>query len=511
MKELRILFTGVGRRIELLQSFRDAALALGVGLKIYGVDSADTAPALLYCDQTRRVCKMSDPEYISQLSEICRNDKIDMVIPTIDTDLLVLSENVSAFGKTKVLISAPDKIRICRNKNYTADFFESCDCRAPKTVNDYEKYSGIFPCFIKPCDGSSSINAYKVYSYDDLKTYAHQIDDYIIQPFIDGTEYTVDIFCDLEGVPVYIIPRIRLQVRSGEVLKTRIELDDKIIAECKRIIEKFRPVGPMTVQLIRQKGTGKDYFIEINPRYGGGSPLSMKAGARSAQAVLNILLDRPIERSSPISNGAVFSRFDQSVCINCGNSQPVKGVIFDLDDTLYSEKQYVRSGYEAVGRYLGKNDAAEKMWHYFELGKPAIDEYLSEIGMTDKKAECLNIYREHEPEISLYGWVLSEIESLLSQGIKVGIITDGRPSGQRKKIAALGLDKIVSDIIITDELGGVQFRKPCDISFRIMQRRWGIPYEQLIYVGDNANKDFHAPRQLGMQFWHIENKDSLYQ
>ena len=94
--------------------------------------------------------------------------------------------------------------------------------------------------------------------------------------------------------------------------------------------------------------------------------------------------------------------------------------------------------------------------------------------------------------------------------IKVGIITDGRVSGQKRKIQALGLDKLIDDIIITDELGGTRFRKPCDIAFRIMQRRWGIPYEQLVYVGDNAEKDFQAPKQLGMRTLYFENEDGLY-
>lgn len=510
MKELRVLFTGVGRRVELLQAFREAALSLNVGLKLFGVDSSYTAPALLYCDKTFKTCGMREDGYISELANICSTENIDILIPTIDTDLLVLSENVAAFGKTKVLISAPDKIKICRNKNYTADFFVSCGCRAPETFNDHEKYNGPFPCFIKPCDGSSSINAYKVDSRDKLKTYAEQIGEYIIQPFVDGVEYTVDIFCDLDGEPVYIVPRVRMQVRSGEVLKTRIDMDAKIIAECKRIIEKFHPIGPMTVQLIRRKDDGEDFYIEINPRYGGGAPLSMKAGAKSARALLQLLAGDAPDADISINNGAIFSRFDQCVCIDHGEGLPIKGVIFDLDDTLYSEKQYVRSGYTAIERFLGIDGAAKRLYHHFENGSPAIDAYLNEVGMTEKKDECLRIYREHTPEISLYDWVIPTIRQLTDKDIKVGIITDGRPSGQRKKLSALGLDDLVDDVIITDELGGVQFRKPCDIAFRIMQRKWGIPFGQLIYVGDNLQKDFHAPRQLGMQYRHIDNKDGIY-
>lgn len=102
------------------------------------------------------------------------------------------------------------------------------------------------------------------------------------------------------------------------------------------------------------------------------------------------------------------------------------------------------------------------------------------------------------------------IENLKSKCIKVGIITDGRVSGQKNKIQALGLDKLVDDIIITDELGDTQFRKPCDISFRVMQRRWEIPFEQMMYVGDNAEKDFQAPKQLGMRSVFFRNKDGIY-
>ena len=513
MKELRILFTGVGRRIELIQAFRQAALHLGINLKLYGADMAGTAPALTYCDFTRKVCGMGEPEYIRQLLEICKEDHIDLLIPTIDTDLLILSKNVQEFEKegTKVLVSKPEKIAVCRDKNYTADFFESCGLKAPRTYNNYKKYLGEYPCFIKPKDGSSSINAFKVNDLGELEVYAEKIGDYIVQPYIEGKEYTIDVFCDFDGSPIYITPRERVAVRAGEVLKTKICMDDRMIQESRKLIEKFRPCGPMAVQLIRQDVTGEDYFIEINPRFGGGSPLSMKSGARSAEAILKMLSGERIEYEEPQWNGAVYSRFDQSVCIDTGKGlNSAKGVIFDLDDTLYSEKQYVKSGYKKIAEYIGHQEAEEKLWNYFLEGKPAIDAYLIEIGAENKKAECLDIYRSQMPEINLYDGVAELFQGLKENDIKVGIITDGRPEGQRNKIKALGLEELVDDIIITDELGGIQFRKPNDISFRIMQCRWRIPFEQIVYIGDNLAKDFQAPRQLGMQGIYIKNEDGLY-
>lgn len=513
MKTIRILFTGVGRRVELIQAFRQAANRLNVDLKLYGADMAGTAPALAFCDYTRKVCGMRDVDYIPQLLRICEADRIDLLIPTIDTDLLLLSQNAAKFDEieTKVLISKPDKIAICRDKNYTADFFESSGLKAPRTVNDYQLYHGPYPCFIKPKDGSSSINAYKVENESELKVYAEQVGDYIIQPFIEGTEYTVDIFCDYEGNPVFITPRIRVAVRAGEVLKTEIAMDETIIEECRKLVAGFQPCGPMTVQLIRQNTTGDDYYIEINPRFGGGAPLSMKAGARSAEAILKLLSGEKVDYADVIDDGAVYSRFDQSVCTAEGKrKQPILGVIFDLDDTLYSEKQYVKSGYKAVARLLGDESLANRLWTYFENGKPAVDELLNELGCIGRKEECLKAYREQMPEITLYEGVVCMIEDLKAEGIKVGIITDGRPEGQKNKIKALGLDSMIDDIIITDELGGIQFRKPCDIAFRIMQRRWGLPFEQIVYVGDNPNKDFQACRQLGMRWKHFRNEDGLY-
>lgn len=506
---MNILFTGVGRRIELLQAFRNAALVLNKDLKIYGADMAGTAPALAYCDFVRKVVAMNAPEYIDNLLSICKEDDIDLLIPTIDTDLLVLSENKDKFELigTNVMISDPEKIKICRDKNNTSQFFVDCGLKAPMPVNNWKDYDAGYPAFIKPKDGSSSIDAYKVENREELEVYANQVDDYIVQPFVDGKEYTIDIFCDWDGNPISIVPRERMQVRAGEVLKTRIELDENMIEESKTLCKYFNPCGPMTVQLIRDN-RGTDWFIEINPRYGGGAPLSMKAGARSAEAVLKFIDKEDVDYITDIEDGAIYSRFDQSVCIKEGKGK-LKGVIFDLDDTLYSEKEYVRSGYKAVSDYLG-GGYEDALWSYFEEGKPAIDELLTELGRTSEKDAVLNIYRNHKPNIHLYDGIVELINGLKDKNIKIGIITDGRPKGQRNKLDSLGLRDKVDDVIITDELGGVQFRKPCDIAFRIMLTRWRMNPADVLYVGDNPIKDFQAPQQLGMKSVCYENEDGLY-
>lgn len=233
--------------------------------------------------------------------------------------------------------------------------------------------------------------------------YTSQLNDYVVQPFISGEEYTVDIFCDFGGDPITIVPRHRITVRAGKVLKTRVDLDSQIIKECERLLSAFKPCGPMITQLIRQSSTGKNYFIEINPRFGGGAPLSMKAGVNSAEAILRLLLGEPVtQMTCGLADGAVYSRFDQSVCIDHGNGMPVCGVIFDLDDTLYQEKEYIRSGYAAVASYLPEvENAAYRLWSYFKEGKPAIECPLEEEGLSVQRDYLLSIYRRHKPSITL--------------------------------------------------------------------------------------------------------------
>lgn len=326
---MKVLFTSVGRRVELIQAFRQAANELNIKLTIIGADIASDAPALYFCDETQIVCRIKDKNYIPQLLAICESKKVDCLIPTIDTDLLLLAENKKHFEEigTKVLVSSEDKVRLCRDKNYTTDYFVSLGLKSPFSVNSMKEFEqrlergeASFPAFIKPKDGSSSINAYRVDKLDDLKRYADKIEDYIVQPYIRGREYTIDIFCDYEGNPVYITPRERLAVRAGEVLKTKIVQDDTIISEMLKLVADYKPCGQITVQLIREETSGDDYYIEINPRFGGGAPLSIKAGANSAKAVLKMLNgEQLLYQEKAARDGAVYSRFDQSICIYEGN------------------------------------------------------------------------------------------------------------------------------------------------------------------------------------------------
>lgn len=187
--------------------------------------------------------------------------------------------------------------------------------------------------------------------------------------------------------------------------------------------------------------------------------------------------------------------------------EDVDAVIFDLDDTLYSEKEYVRSGYQKIAAYFNISKMADEMWSVFQRGGKAIDEVLTAHDLIGKKEEALRIYRFQEPDIRLYDGV-SDMIARICQTKKVGIITDGRPEGQRAKLRVLGLK--VDEIVITDELGGVEFRKPNDIAFRLMQEKLQVAFERMVYIGDNIAKDFIAPSKLKMKSIWVRNPDGIY-
>lgn len=189
------------------------------------------------------------------------------------------------------------------------------------------------------------------------------------------------------------------------------------------------------------------------------------------------------------------------------------GIIFDLDDTLYPEREYVRSGFHAVAQVLSQTSRAEeKLWKLFEEGTSAIDDLLKQerIYSDELKQICIETYRKHTPCIALYPGVKQGLENLKNSGKQVGLITDGRPEGQREKIRSLQIERLFDTIIVTDELGGSQFRKPNVTAFRKVHEQWKIPYDDMVYVGDNVSKDFIAPKELGMNCVWVRNKEGLY-
>lgn len=310
---INVLILSVGRRVELVNCFKNARNELKIEGNIVGADMSDTAPALQFCDRQRKVCRISDEKYIDEVIKIINEENINLVVPTIDTELRKLSESKELIESTtgaKVLISSIKDIELCRNKINTANYFVSNDIQCPRVI-DVSKDSYEFPLFIKPLDGSSSINAFKVNNEKELEFFYEYIKNPIVQEFVSGEEYTVDVFKDFNGKTITIVPRKRLAVRGGEVLKGQIDKNSRIIESIKHLLSKFTFIGQITIQLIMNE-TGI-YYLEINPRFGGGAPMSIKAGADSCKNLYKLLQGENLEYNEDYKDKVTYSRFDDSV------------------------------------------------------------------------------------------------------------------------------------------------------------------------------------------------------
>jgi len=183
------------------------------------------------------------------------------------------------------------------------------------TATDLKNKNYYFPLFIKPLDGSSSINAFRINNKKELNFFKEYVPNPIIQEMVFGSEYTVDVFCDFDSKPITIVPRKRLAIRSGEILKGIIDKDRTIINAIKNLVLKLKPFGHITVQCIKNDD-GIVNILEINPRFGGGAPMSIDAGADSPKNLYRILMGENLQYNEDYKDKLYFSRFDDAIMID---------------------------------------------------------------------------------------------------------------------------------------------------------------------------------------------------
>ncbi|MBB3110566.1 carbamoyl-phosphate synthase large subunit [Paenibacillus phyllosphaerae] len=319
MSNTNVLLLSAGRRVELLRCFQKAARRLNLNNAIIAGDCSETAPTLYFSDKSCLLPKIDDPDYIESIISICLQEEVALIVPTIDTDLLLLAENkeyIEERTAARVLVSDTRVITICRDKIKTQRFMEENGFGVPAMYTEEQVIGGnlTFPLFIKPKSGSSSVNAFKVNNYNELVMYQSIIQQPIIQDFVDGQEYTVDVFLDFESTIITVVPRLRIATRSGEILKGKIVKDQEIMDDVTRLMNLLKPVGHITVQLMKTSKGVK--YIEINPRFGGGAPMSIQCGADSCENLFRLLLGERLKYNENYRDNVTFMRFDSSICID---------------------------------------------------------------------------------------------------------------------------------------------------------------------------------------------------
>ncbi|MGG0724429.1 ATP-grasp domain-containing protein [Bacillus mycoides] len=280
---MNILFTSSGRRVALIKKFKEVFAQEKMNGNIITADLKETAPTVHFSDKHFIVPRVTEENYVEELLQICQKENISLVIPLIDTELILLAENKPIFKEigVKVLVSSKELNEIASNKVNTYNFFTSHNIPTPKVFSDeeIERKEYQFPLLIKPYDGSSSKGVTKIMNEKELEFFKEYIPNAMIQKYVSGEEYTIDVMVDFYGNIKTIVPRLRIETRAGEVSKGMTKKDIEIIKAAETVIKALpNPIGCITLQCFK-KEDGQITFIEINPRFGGGVPLSIEAGA----------------------------------------------------------------------------------------------------------------------------------------------------------------------------------------------------------------------------------------
>ena len=262
-------------------------------VEVIGIDAEPRSFAFRFLKKSYIVPHGNNPNFIKRVLDIIDQEQPDAILSGPEEELLTLSKNKEQIEKRGTLLLCPDYkyVDICADKKKTNAIFSRIGIPTPQTFTDLTLVK--FPCIIKPRFGRGSVNVYKAENEDELHFYLKKVTDPIIQEFVQGLEYTIDILADKEGNALSVIPRLRLGIESGISVKGKTVYDKEIINYSKRIVKELKLFGPSCVQCLRDKEGVK--FIEINTRFGGGSILSIKSDSTIIPNLIKL-----IKREQPI-------------------------------------------------------------------------------------------------------------------------------------------------------------------------------------------------------------------
>ena len=265
-----ILVLSAGRRVSLVSSFKKELINHCPSSNVFTCDiNPQLSSACQFSDSAFSIPHCTHPTYLEKLTDLCLEHKVSLVVPTIDTELSVLSTLDQQSLPFKVLLSSPDFIRLSSDKRLTSKYFSSIGLASPLI---YPLESIAYPCFVKPYNGSSSLRSYLFDSPAKVPPYLFSDSSLIFCEYIDSSyeEYSVDAYFDQFGNLICFVPRQRLSVRAGEVSKSvtvRGVLYDLLFPILRNVSGAY---GPITFQFFFNRQTSDIKALEINPRFGGG-------------------------------------------------------------------------------------------------------------------------------------------------------------------------------------------------------------------------------------------------
>lgn len=314
-----ILITSAGQRVALVKGFQETLKRFIPDGKVYTTDmNPELAPAAYVSDGCFEVPRCTSEDYIESLLTICWGNGIGLIVPTIDTELAILSANKELFAKQGIMVSVSDYdfVMMCRDKRNTGEFFEQHGIRVPKAI---DKYHPTFPLFAKPYDGSLSTNLHYIKHAEDLTEEILNDPKLLFMEYIDKEvykEYTIDMYYGRDHKVKCIVPRERIKIRAGEINKGLTEKEPLTSYLYERLETIDGCIGCICIQVFLNPATGDVVGIEINPRFGGGYPQTYAAGGNYAECLIReYFLGEEIQYKDDWKDHLLMLRYDDAVYV----------------------------------------------------------------------------------------------------------------------------------------------------------------------------------------------------
>lgn len=298
-----LLFCSVGRRGRLM---RDVKETIGKTGLLVGADLQSTAPALQFCDRQYVVPRITDPDYIDTILDICRQNGIKAVTTLIDPEIEILAANSERFRQAGVIpmCPAPQSAVYCFDKYELYRYLTARGIRTPLTFHDWDEFTQAleqgrisFPVFMKPVCGSGSVGAHRADTLEQARADWHSGEhDYIIQELMTGGDCDADVYVDtISHKAVAAFSKRKIETRIGGASKTISFKDPKLFDFIERICSVFEFNGPLDMDFFIKDG--EYYLSEINPRFGGAYLHAYGAGVDFIKLMVNNIngIENPVD------------------------------------------------------------------------------------------------------------------------------------------------------------------------------------------------------------------------
>jgi carbamoyl-phosphate synthase large subunit len=309
-----VMLTSVGQRVDIARAFRAA------GATTLGIDADPLAPALYHCDRRVIVPRIADPAYVPTLAALREEHDVRLVIPLNDLDFPVLARERRRLAPALVLLPDPEVSARMSDKLEAHRFFVSSGIPSPRSWAPEEVPEDVrYPVLVKAREGFGSRNIFRAADRAQLDFFLGYTDvPSFVQEACLGEEFSIDVFCDLEGRCLNAIPRTMLLSKGGESIKGASIRDRELIEHGARVAETVGIKGPANVQCFREPD-GSLPITDVNTRFGGGFPVPLAAGGRYPELALALARgERPEPQLGDFREGVVMTRFFSEVCLEPG-------------------------------------------------------------------------------------------------------------------------------------------------------------------------------------------------